>query len=199
MSVGARLPFDRALAIAQDLVQDLAPVVVRVKVAGSLRRRAATVGDIELVIEPKTVVTQSDLFHTAPPSPDIEAIERVARSWGEVGKDGERFIQVRHVLGIDGLVCDLFVCWAPAQWGSTLAIRTGPARLGKWAVTRMHDFGLRHVAGHVERVATGETVPTPTEEDFFAAAGLPCLAPRLRDTRAAFRPIDAHERTEVER
>jgi DNA polymerase/3'-5' exonuclease PolX len=53
----------------------------------------------------------------------------------------------------------------------------------------MHEFGLRHVDGHVERVATGEVVPTPTEEDFFRLAGLPFLPPAKRDSRAAFVPL----------
>lgn len=189
MSTGLRIPFEQALSIARQLAADLAPHVVRVKAAGSLRRRRPEVGDIELVVEPKLVA--GDLFGA--PAPDVQAVKDVAARWGEIVKGGDRFIQVQDLVGIEGLKADVFLCYAPAQWGSLLAIRTGPADLGKWAVTRMIGRGYRHVDGHVIQVSTGQTVPTETEEQFFALAGLPFLPPAKRDSREAFEPIVSHE------
>lgn len=180
MSAGRKLPWSDAAAIAKQLVADLTPVVARVKTVGSVRRRRELVGDIELLAEPR-LFTAGFFGETAP---DLDAIRAVAHGWGSIEKAGERFIQVRRP---DGLHVDLFLCYAPAQWGSLLAIRTGPAELGTHAVTRMKVYGLRHTKGHVENAA-GELVPTPTEEDFFAAARLPCLSPALRDTPAAWIP-----------
>jgi DNA polymerase/3'-5' exonuclease PolX len=184
MSTGAKLPWAEAASIAEQLVRELEPVAVRVKAVGSVRRRRPEVGDIEILIEPRMITV--DLFGTM--GPDLEPIRAVARGWrsnGCLAKSGDRYIQVFLE---SGLGIDLFVCWPPAQWGSLIAIRTGPAELGKHAVTLMRERGLRHQEGHVVD-RSGEIIPTPTEEDFFAAAGLPCLAPRLRDTPAAFRAL----------
>lgn len=180
---GERIPWEKAVRIAEQLAADLAPVCARAKVAGSVRRRRPHVGDIEFVVEP---LAAGDLFGHV--THQVEPIRRVAETWGDVVKGGDRMIQVRGVGGIDGLTCELYLVHPPAQWGSILAIRTGPADLGHLAVTRMLERGLRHVGGHVEDRA-GALVPTPTEEDFFAAAGLPCLAPHLRDTPAARTPV----------
>lgn len=185
MSDGLRIPFEQALSIARQLAADLAPHVVRVKAAGSLRRRRPEVGDIELVVEPKLVA--GDLFGA--PAPDVQAVKDVAARWGTIAKGGDKYFQVEDLVGLEGLKCDVFLVTPPASWGSILAIRTGPAELGKWAVTRMISRGYRHVDGHVVRVSTGETVPTETEEQFFEYAGLPCLKPALRDSRAAYQPV----------
>ena len=171
MSTGTRLPFAVALAIAERLVRELEPVVARVKVAGSLRRRKPDVGDIELVVEPRQI---EDLGGCVP---DIDAVRDVARRWAlDRAVDGrDRKLSVRLP---EGLAVELYLVHPPAQWGSILAIRTGPAELGKRVMTLLKRRGYEHVAGHVER--NGETVETATEEQFFALAGLPCLPPKRR-------------------
>lgn len=184
MSADTKLPWTQAATIAEQLVRELEPVAMRVKTVGSVRRRRPEVGDIEILIEPRMITV--DLFGTM--GPDLEPIRAIARRWrsdGVLSKDGDRYIQVFLE---SGLGVDLFLCWPPAQWGSLLAIRTGPADLGKHAVTLMIERGLRHREGHVVDLA-GAIIPTPTENDFFAAAGLRCIAPRLRDTPAAFRSL----------
>lgn len=192
MSIGQRIPWGQAVEIAKGLSDDLAPVCVRSKVAGSVRRRRPTVSDIEFVVEP-VMVTDLALQE----GPAVEWIRSVAARWGEIVKAGPRMIQVRHVHGVNGLTCELYLVHRPAQWGSILAIRTGPRELGQLAVTRMRERGLRHVDGHVED-RDGNLVPTPEEEDFFAAAGLRCLAPHLRDTPAARVPLEETTATETE-
>jgi DNA polymerase/3'-5' exonuclease PolX len=184
MSTGTKLPWQQAAEIAEQLVRELTPHVERLKTVGSIRRRKPEVGDIELLAEPRMI--EADFFGT--PGPDLEPIRQMAARWGRVLKNGDRYIQVEI---LDGVHVDLFLCYAPAQWGSLLAIRTGPAELGQHAVTCMKAYGLRHVQGHIER--DGTLVPTPTEEDFFAAARLPCLPPRQRgsatSTPEAFRTL----------
>jgi DNA polymerase/3'-5' exonuclease PolX len=182
MSAGTKLPWATAAAIAAQLVHELRPVAARVKTVGSVRRRRSEVGDIEILIEPRTMTV--GLFGEE--GPDLDSIRDVASRWGRLTKNGPRAIQVEIP---DGIHVDLFLCHPPAQWGSLLAIRTGPATLSTWAVTLMRERGLRHVGGHVEDDC-GNLVATPQEEDFFAAAGLPCLPPRLRDSREALRPTD---------
>ena len=102
---------------------------------------------------------------------------------------------------------DLFSCIPPSSWGATLAIRTGPGDFNKLLVTAAKWDGAcprnRKVAGgrawnldsalNLEasydfarmsstqflKVAGGyiDTVPTETEEEFFAALGIPCWDP----------------------
>lgn len=182
MSLGTRVPHADALAIAKRLVDELAPICARVKVAGSLRRKREFVSDIEIVAEP---LMHADLLGEA--HPDIEAVRRVAQRWGELVKNGDRFIQVQ--LGDSAMKCDLFLVHPPANWWVILAIRTGPATLGQWAVSRMHDHGRRCEKGRILVSLTGEEYPVESEEDFFAAAGLPCLPPARRDSDAALQQV----------
>ncbi|HET7229987.1 MAG TPA: hypothetical protein VFJ16_08300 [Longimicrobium sp.] len=186
MSDGPRLPYAEAYARAQRLVDDLAPHVVRCKVAGSLRRKRPDVGDIEIVVEPRM---REGMFISVP---DVDAIRAVASRWGLVSSkekpDGsEKMLKVRLYEPADFKV-ELYIVTPPAEWACILAIRTGPAKLGEWAMTRMKQRGYRHTCGHVE-TADGARVDVPDEEAFFRLAGLRCVAPSLRDTDAAMRPV----------
>lgn len=183
VSSGRKIPWPIAAELAQRFCQDLRPVARRVKTAGSVRRRKQEVGDIEIVVEP--LIREVGLFGER--LPDVDLIRSVADRWGTIKKGGQKMIQVEIS---EGICVDLFLVTPPAQWGSILAIRTGPAELGKHAVTCMRERGLQHVDGHIED-RRGEWVPTPREEDFFDAAGLPCLPPRLRATPAAFRSLNS--------
>jgi DNA polymerase/3'-5' exonuclease PolX len=184
MAIGTRIPLERAMDIARGLAEQLRPHVVRVKCAGSIRRRRPMVGDIEFVIEPRMIA--ADLFGNV--APDLLPIRRVAESWGRVKKGGERMIQVE--LAEYSIDCELYLVHSPAQWGPLLAIRSGPAELAQYAVTRLHDYGRRCEGGRIIDVATGETIPCPTEEDFFRLAGLQLAPPHLRDTAAARWPLE---------
>lgn len=195
MSEGVRVPFAQALDVARLVVAALQPAVQRCKVAGSLRRRRELVSDIEIVAEPLTV---QDL--AGEPYPDVDRVRQVMRKLGSVQKDGDRYQQYQLHAG-RGLKVDLFLVHPPAEWGSILAIRTGPANLSQFAVMRMQRYGRHHVNGRIvitrssmepldEGDAGLEVWPTPTEEEFFRAAMLPCLPPAQRDSPEAFRPLD---------
>ena len=171
------VPFEDALVMASQVVEHLKPHVVRMKAAGSLRRQRHHVGDIEFVVEPRMVPV--DLFGAE--GPDVRELKRQLLEMGTWVKGGERMMQITDLLGREGARLDIYLVWEPAQWGSLLAIRTGPAGLGQYVVTKMRDYGYRHDHGRAVLQATGETEPTPTEEDFFALARIPCLVPRQRD------------------
>ena len=185
MSAGVKMRHQDAMHLAAKISEELAPVVVRSKAVGSLRRRREFVSDIEFLIEPRML--EADLFGT--PAADVAPIRAVAEQLGEIVRGGERYIQVRHVLG-SPLNLDLFICHPPAEWGVLHAIRTGPASLAELAVTRMHQFRRHCSNGHITDKVTGALWPCPEEEDFFAAAGLPCLRPYERDRPTAYVPIE---------
>lgn len=183
MSLGFGIPWKKAFAVAAEVSEELAPLVVQSKAVGSLRRRRPVVGDIEFLVEPRRV--QADLFGGT--KPDLQPIRDLAERWGRIVKAGDRMIQVSDFHGIEGLKVELYMVHPPANWWCLMAIRTGPADLGRQAVILMRDRGLRHEGGRILR-RDGSEHPVESEDDFFAAAGLEYFPPHLRDERAALVP-----------
>lgn len=181
MSIGARGPLNLGDAerMANNVIELIHPTVKRVVVAGSIRRRKKVVNDIELVAEP---FLNEDLFAEAG-TPVLGELHSELRKVGTILKGGLRYIQVGDLFGNDGVKLDLFLVHPPAQWGSILAIRTGPPVLSKYVVSEMKKFGFQHQQGHVVDEA-GDVVPTPTEEDFFRLADLNVHPPEDRDNLA---------------
>ena len=175
MSTGTSLLWDEAYALAEAVANQLRPHVLRLKAVGSLRRRRPYVGDLEFLAEPR--MEPSDLFGSL--APDVAPVRKVLEELGTWVKGGERMMQITDFDGREGFKLEVYLAHPPAQWGSLLAIRTGPYELGRHAVTIMRQRGFRHDGGRV--LKGDELVPTPTEQDFFAAAGLPLIEPHLRD------------------
>jgi len=165
--------------LAGHLVERIAPMVERVEIAGSVRRQRETVGDIELVARPHL---NRDLF-AKEATPLLDDLRASLADIGTLVKNGDRYIRL-HLTKADQYV-DIFLVWPPAAWGSILAIRTGPADLGKYVVTRCRDFDIMHADGRARHIHTGELVPTETEEQFFSIAGLECVPPEKRDEQLA--------------
>lgn len=184
MSASARIPIDLAVQLAARVQLRISPYVRRSMCVGSVRRDRPTVGDLEFVVEPRMYT--ADLLGTQ--APDLFALKADALQWARWVKGGDRQWQVTDVFGHLGVTLDLYFVHPPAEWGSIVAIRTGPWQLGRVAVTRLKRAGTPHRDGHVP----GH--PTPTEEDFFRLAGLECRPPSARDAYA-----DELERAEVRR
>ena len=60
MSQGNRLSLQQARGLARHIVCELKPYCRRIRVAGSIRRRKETIGDIELVVIPKCQPAAAD-------------------------------------------------------------------------------------------------------------------------------------------
>ena len=162
----ARVPLGRALLLAEDLVRTLETVrgVDRVALAGSIRRGKETVGDIDILVtaaDPNAVMAA---FVGLPQIADV--LER-----------GTTRTSARHR---DGIQVDLRVV-EPASFGAALQYFTGSAA---------HNIRIREMAGRrglkvseygVFREATGRRVAGATEEDVYAAVGLPFIPPELRE------------------
>ena len=191
MSIGSRLTFEDAYELGQEALEQLWPVLEDLKAVGSLRRERTTIGDIEFLARPHS---SPDLFG-GPTTIHHREVRDAMHHLGTWVKGGSRMMQITDLLGRTGTRLELYLvhppgckCFdcphGPAAWGSMLAIRTGPAELGRYCVTRMRARGYRHEHGHASQLATGESVPTETEEAFFELAGVPCLASRLRDDQS---------------
>ena len=164
----ARVLLSRALPIADQVVDALraAPGAERVEVAGSLRRQADSVKDLDVIA---TAADPAALVRTLTELDVVEAVD----SSGEAGG---------RVTTHSGMKVDLKVV-EPDQFGNVLQHFTG---------SKDHNVALREAAVkkglHVSEYgilddATGETLRCATEEEVYAKLGLPYIEPELRQGR----------------
>jgi DNA polymerase (family 10) len=163
-----RVVLSRALEAAEQVVAALRahPASDRVEVAGSVRRWADSVKDIDII------ATASDPAALARALGELEIVESVG-STGDAGAT---------VTTHSGLKIDLKVV-EPDQFGNVLQHFTG---------SKAHNVALRESAVrrglHVSEYgilddATGETLRCATEEEVYAALGLDWIPPELREGR----------------
>ena len=191
MSGETRIPLAQAERLAAELMELLRPACDRIELAGSIRRRKADVGDIEILAAPRTVQTV-DMWGIPIPGLHSNALEDlcgcllargvlVARETNGRGAWGERY---KRVAFGDAKV-DLFAVLHPAQWGVLLLIRTGPADFSRRFVTPRRQGGMMPEwavvkDGAIWQRGTGEMIETPEEEDVFRVLGLDWIPPESR-------------------
>ena len=166
-----RVLLSKALPLAEALVEELRERgkdagVHRVEVAGSARRRADSVHDLDIIATADDAAVLLEVFRTS---------ELVA----EVGSSGDNG---SHGVLHSGLAVDLRVV-APDQFGSLLQHFTG---------SKAHNVAIREAAVkrglHVSEYGilddeTGETARFATEEQVYERLGLPWIPPELRENR----------------
>ena len=162
----SRMLIHDADALVAGLVERLRDVrgVHRIEVAGSLRRRRSTIGDLDLlaaVDEPTAVIAALD---------GLPEVDRVVAA----GTDKSSIILA------GGPRVDLMVC-PPAAWGTHLVHFTG---------SKDHNIALRGIA--LDRgwslsekgfkvIDSGELLLDAEEADVYERLGLPWIAPELRE------------------
>jgi DNA polymerase/3'-5' exonuclease PolX len=191
VSGGVRIELWQAEAMARDVVELLTPACERIAVAGSIRRRKAEVGDIEVVVTPKMVdepeglwgepvqvdllsVRLAELRAKGELVPRVVTVHRQDGSEEESQRVGERYQALEYV----GFPVDLFIVRPPADWGVLFTIRTGPADWSERLVTDCQRRFLRVSGGQLTHF--GKPVPCPEEQDFLAAIGQPWVEPPER-------------------
>jgi DNA polymerase (family 10) len=158
----------KAREAAEQVVEALRahPAADRVEVAGSLRRWADSVKDVDII------ATASDPAALAQALTELEIVESV----GSSGAAGAR------VTTHSGLKIDLRVV-EPDQFGNVLQHFTG---------AKAHNVALREAAVrrglHVSEYgilddATGDTLRCATEEEVYSALGREWIPPELREGR----------------
>ncbi|WP_316525369.1 DNA polymerase/3'-5' exonuclease PolX [Kitasatospora brasiliensis] len=165
---GGRTLLDTATELAEQLVAALSavPGCTRCAYAGSLRRMRETVGDIDVL------ATAED---SAPLMAALTELPYVA----EVIGSGTTKTSVRTTQGVQ---VDLRVV-PEEDWGAALVYFTGSKahniKLRTMAVRaglKLSEYGLFEVDG-------GRKVVSRTEDEVYAALGLPWIAPPLREDR----------------
>jgi DNA polymerase/3'-5' exonuclease PolX len=206
MSEGARLPLAEASTIAEELVTLLEPATERLTVCGSIRRRAQTVGDIDLVTIAKWSPVKG-LFGDADGSVNDlnflldelcgqQVIHQARKSNGHLAGWGP----TSRKFTFRGLQVQCQQA-EPDTFGMWVLIRTGPAYYVHAFVTpRGQKAWIRDREGNVTGYRPGmlppgfsipkdsgfrlhrahQFVPTPTEASVYEALGRPYLPPEHR-------------------
>jgi DNA polymerase (family X) len=163
-----RVVLDRALAAGEQLLEQLRahPAAVRVELAGSARRMADSVKDLDVI------ATATDALALAEAAAQLDLIE----SAGTPTEAGVR-MRTHTALSVDLKIV------APDQFGNLLQHFTG---------SKQHNMALRDAAVrkglHVSEYgvlddATGETHRCETEGEVYALLGLEYIEPELRENR----------------
>ncbi len=169
----ARLLWSEAEAIATGLLDWMraCPAAVRIEPAGSLRRGRETIGDLDLLVESDEPAAVMERLVAWP-----ETTEVILRGDTKTSIRGPRDVQV-----------DLRV--VPAEsYGAALQYFTGSkehnVRLRGRARDRglsLNEYGVFRLAA--DGAAKGPAIAGRTEEEVYAALGLPWIPPELREGR----------------
>ena len=165
---GGRVLISLAMDLAEELLAELEPMreVLRASYAGSLRRMAESIGDIDLLVASEDPAPVMERFTTLP------VVDRVL-AHGETKSS---------VTTSKGLQVDLRVI-APDVWGAALIYFTGSKahniRIREMAVRK----GLKLSEYGLFEAASGELIVAETEEDVYQRLGLPYIEPTLREDR----------------
>jgi DNA polymerase/3'-5' exonuclease PolX len=166
-----RIPLAEADHIAGGLIVQLEPHCEVISLAGSIRRRRPTIGDIEIVCVPKP-------YEASPLFPS--GIATVVNQWEKVR--GELPCKYTQRLLPEGIRLDLFMVH-PDGYGLQRAIRTGSAA---WCRTVLAPAWVRagyRSEGGLLRRSDGTVVPVRTEPELFRLIGLRWVDPRDREVQ----------------
>jgi DNA polymerase (family 10) len=163
-----RTVLSRALAVGERLVDALRahPAAERVELAGSARRMAESVKDLDII------ATASDPAALARAAADLTLVESAA-------SPGENAIRL---LTHSGLRVDLRIV-EPDQFGNLLQHLTG----SKEHNMALRDFAVRHGL-HISEYgvlddSSGETHRCATEAEVYGLLGMDYIEPELRENR----------------
>jgi len=208
MSTGALLSLGEAETVACQLAAEMRPYCERLEIAGSIRRRKPEVRDIELVAIPEwtqaTGAPQGCLFgapterrnmlHSWALSPECP-VRWIKPGTSEVidwkPKEDGRYWRGRLASGAQ---LDLFLA-TPENFGLIYLIRTGSADFSQALVTFARRCGYVVNEGRLLRPATewvdAHLIPTPEEQDVFAALRLEWVEPEHRTGWDALKALKA--------
>ena len=163
-----RTVLNKALAVGEELLQAIRehPATVRAEFAGSARRMAESVKDLDIVA---TASDPAALARAAVELPQVEA----------ASNPGDNAVRLRTHAGLN---VDLRIV-EPDQFGNVLQHLTG----SKEHNVALRDFAVRrglHISEYgVLDDATGITHRCPTEQEVYALLGMAYIEPELRENR----------------
>ncbi|MEX2101551.1 MAG: DNA polymerase/3'-5' exonuclease PolX [Actinomycetota bacterium] len=167
-SSGGRVPIGAAMVVAELFLAQLEAVggVERIAYAGSLRRMAETIGDVDLLVAAADGSAVTEAFVSPP-------------GIGRTLVSGESKTSIVTDAGVQ---VDLRIV-PPQVWGAAMIYFTGSKahniRLRERAVRaglKLNEYGLF-------RAKSGRLIVAETEEEVYERLDLPWIAPTLREDR----------------
>lgn len=166
-----RVDYKQMSEIAQPVLDVMSGFCTRIELAGSIRRKSSSCGDIDIVCIPKFDIG-TNLFEKEEYVSHMEYCP--LSSVGTVTASGLRMKKLTvSTKKFGDFKCQVFIVIPPAQYGVLMAIRTGPARFSKFIVTssirpegllsaahKVHDGGLYSIKDQT-------LIETPEEKDFL--------------------------------
>jgi len=164
----SRLLLHDADRLAAEIVAGLTgvPGIHQISVAGSLRRRRATIGDLDILA---ACDDPAELIRAFEQLPDVDRVLNAGTDKASVvlRADGDRQV-------------DLMLC-RPEAWGSHLVHFTGSKEHNVQLRARALDRGLSLSEKGFKDVETGEVLLAATEDEVYARLDLAWVPPELRE------------------
>ena len=165
-------------SLAFKILGEIEPFCLKAEIAGSIRRRRGVVNDVDIVVLPKPQVV------VGAPDSWLNIVKVVRSEFGAVTvKQGPKLASFNiPVLCQKGgyVQVDLYRA-EPETWGILLLVRTGSkehnVKLCNLAISR--GLRLKYSVGLTDQ--RGLVVAGRTEEEVFAALGLPFISPGERE------------------
>ena len=156
--VEAKIKHKEASNLAKEIIDEIRPLVKTFQVAGSLRRGAEEIGDVDIVVIPKEGFTEK-----------VEEIINVTSS-------GKRKIYGTY----KGTPINFFIT-EEKSWGACLMTATGPAiyNIRKRFLVKRMGFKLNEYG--LFKVSSGEYLAGETENDIYDYLGWEHKTPAERD------------------
>lgn len=186
---GRKWGLSEATDIACEVVRLLDPACERIEVAGSIRRKCLEVGDLEIVVVPKTKIQgQQTLFGLSegkrvsvlPHHLEVLMAENKLQRHPTDPKMGEKYMKLRKPVTADGegVSVDIFAVTPPANFGVIYLIRTGGKEFNLWIIDQAKLMGMNFKDGQL--LQAGRVIPCPEEQDVFRALRLNYIPPPYR-------------------
>lgn len=180
--------------LAQRLTEVLGPKCTKIMIAGSIRRRRETVGDIEVVCMSEPVV-QGNLWGEGESS-GLTRLDELFQNpmtlglegWRIGAKNGPKAKQLNQVKY--DITADVFVVHDERAWGSNVVVRTGPWFFARSLMKHARRTGRRFSDGfllhdHAQKCGAGKScediIPLEDEQVVFKVLELPWIDPERRD------------------
>lgn len=179
-----RMGIAEALPIAQSLVERLRalPQVKQAEVAGSLRRRRETVGDVDLICSLKDAAAGQDVSSAFVKFPEVQRVLGEGATKASVLTAGGLQVDLR-IIPSDNFGAALLYFTGSKDHNVKLRGRaqTMGLTLNEWGLYKLDEYDK--AAKKTAEAPPVKPVASKTEADVYAKLGLPFIDPEMREDR----------------
>lgn len=158
-----------ALLIGENVVNQLKklPEVKEIELAGSLRRRKETIGDIDILVSADPADHQKIMDHLVN-LPNVEEVIAKGETKSSIRiKESHRQVDVRII--------------SKNEWGAALQYFTGSKEHNVHIRKVAREKGLKLSEYGIFKMSDGKKVAGPTEEEVYAKLGMKWMPPEMRE------------------